>query len=157
MTNFRIETTREFFEYIVVPDVTEFLEHELSLRIAYHACISLLSYRDWVLRGHLGKAWSAAGVSQTPLRGKEAFQKALQAYDHSFAIVKEIANFSKHMTESNSVLREIGAGAVGLNEMAPNKLGRIFTVRIGTLDHDVRTKVRASFMAWQSLNKENSW
>jgi len=73
MTSFRIETPQQFFEYVVVPDVSEFLERELNHRAAYHACISLLSYRDWVVKNHVGEVWSLAGVRQTPLSNRAKF------------------------------------------------------------------------------------
>jgi hypothetical protein len=158
MLSFRIESPRQFFEGIVTPDVSEFLDRELNHRAAYHACISLLSYRDWVLKEYVGKVWSIDSVEQAPLSKVADFQKALQAHDRSFDVVAKIANFSKHMTANNTVLNELGAlGTAGFNEVPLAAVKRVFTVRIGTEGHDVRNNVRAAFFAWQKLNKENGW
>jgi hypothetical protein len=46
----KIETPREFFDYVVDLDVRDFSVEVDDLRAAYHACNSLLSLRDWVFR-----------------------------------------------------------------------------------------------------------
>jgi hypothetical protein len=46
VTTDKIETPREFFEHIVELDVEDFIETPTDLRLAYHSCTSLLSFRD---------------------------------------------------------------------------------------------------------------
>ena len=158
MPTFTIETPQQFFEGIVAPDVTEFLERELSHRSAYHACNSLLSYRDWVVQKHSGKVWSINRVTQGPLGETGKFQEALNAYDRSFGIVREIANFSKHVTASSPVLHEVHAPGAGPRNEAPSgAMKRVFTIEMGTESHDVRDSVQTAFVEWQKLNRENSW
>ena len=159
MNNFRIETPAQFFEYIVATDVAEFLDRQPNLRAAYHACISLLSYRDWVLKAHVGEIWFIHGVKQPQFDKKGEFLKALTEFDVSFGVVKEIANFSKHMTDSsNTFVHDIGPfNTVALNELPFNGFERLITVTIGGKGHDVRRSVRNNLLAWQKLNTENSW
>ncbi|MBX9651651.1 MAG: hypothetical protein K2X57_31835 [Xanthobacteraceae bacterium] len=159
MTNFRIETPAQFFEYIVTTDVAEFLDRQPNLRAAYHACISLLSYRDWVWKAHVGDIWFIQGAKQPALGTKGEFQKALIDFDGSFRVVREIANFSKHMTDSsNTIVHEIGPlNTAAFNELPFNGFERLITVTIGGTDHDVRLSVRNNLLAWQKLNIENAW
>jgi hypothetical protein len=44
----KIENTREFFDHVVCPDFNDFSTDRTNLRLAFHACTSLLSLRDWV-------------------------------------------------------------------------------------------------------------
>ena len=43
-----VNTPREFFEQIVLPDCADFLAHPDDLRLGFHACISLNQLTDWV-------------------------------------------------------------------------------------------------------------
>jgi hypothetical protein len=42
----KIETPREFYTNVVEIDIIEFLDKPDDLRLAYHACVSLVSLRD---------------------------------------------------------------------------------------------------------------
>ena len=53
----RIDTPAEFFRVVVETDVAEFEANQTDLRLAYHSCISLLSFRDWVFNTHKNKHW----------------------------------------------------------------------------------------------------
>jgi hypothetical protein len=171
LTIFKIETLNEFFAHIVKVDVEEFLNHEPNLRAAYHACTSLLSYRDWVLTAHRGKSWSHARASLAPVTGKQKFQQALEVIEPSFAIVTDIANASKHMILDIGMARttlwgnanteiEILGGAVGSAPIGAGAVGgstRSTRVKIGNKSFDVRACVEKVYNVWILLNAENSW
>src|SRR5271166_6097744 len=97
MVAFKIETPSEFFTEVVDVDVSEFQKNPIDLRIAYHACNSLLSLRDWVAETHKNKSWSHGGIPQPLFGSGIQLQKALESLEHKFAIVTDIANASKHM------------------------------------------------------------
>ncbi len=168
---FKIETPAEFFEHIVATDVAEFLQTEPNLRAAYHACTSLLSYRDWVWAKHEGKLWSSRGVSKSELSGTNKFQSELAQINSNFDIVTDLANASKHMVldqrrsrtilygNANTVVEEVG-GSIGEAAIGETPIGgsvRYIKVKIGDEFHDVRSCVDAVFKTWQALNAENSW
>jgi hypothetical protein len=168
----RIETPREFFDHVVDVDVSDFLKNSTDLRVAYHACNSLLSLRDWIVTKCGKKGWSWEKVAQQPFEGALQLQKALEAIDQRFAIVPDIANASKRVvldrsrsrtnlygnvnTEINPVHRGILAGGpLGAAPLAGSS-PRI-VVKIDTTNHDVRDCVGAAHAIWRNLLAENSW
>jgi hypothetical protein len=171
MTSFNIETPKDFFDHIVTPDATEFLATEPNLRAAYHACNSLLSYRDWVFTAHKGETWLAGGAVQSAISGKKQFQTALEAIEAAFSIVTDISNASKHMVltdglkrtelygNANTAVSETGGGfsAGAFGEDAFATITRSITVKIGEAFFDVRECVSKVHESWVKLNTENSW
>lgn len=171
MTSFNIDTPKDFFDYIVTPDTFEFLAVEPNLRAAYHACNSLLSYRDWVFTAQRGKTWLKDGSEQSAISGKGQFQTALEAIEPAFSIVTDISNASKHMVlmeglkrtelygNANTIITEsgggFGAGAFGEDAFAGNR--RSINVKIGATFLDVRECVSKVFESWIRLNAENLW
>jgi len=168
---FKIETPAKFFQHIVTEDVSHFLSTEANLRAAYHACTSLLSYRNWILAAYKGSGWSSNNVAQAALVGADRFQRALETIEPHFATVTDLANASKHMildskrarTElygnANTQVEEVG-GSIGesaIGEIAVAGSTRCINVKIGDAYHDVRPCVQTVFKAWQELNIENSW
>eukprot|EP01037_Dinobryon_pediforme_P017816 gene17816-18043_t len=107
----KIETPHEFCQYVVDRDVAEFKANPIDLRIAYHACISLLSLRDWVLLKYKGKTWKSNGSSQGSLTSKAAFQKALSTLNPAFDRVVDNANASKHMILNSQALTQLWGNA----------------------------------------------
>ena len=171
MTIFKIDTPQEFFQHIVSTDVSEFLNNEPALRTAYHACNSLLSYRDWIFATHKGKPWQCLGTAQGPLSSKRQFQKALELADPSFAIVADIANASKHLIleaeRTSAGLKgnadtqiEIVDGTLNsapINTVAINETLHTIYVIIGQHRHDVVVGVGTTYETWVKLNAENGW
>lgn len=168
---FTIQAPSEFFRHIVTVDVLEFLNNQPNHRAAYHACTSLLSYRDWILTANRGKVWSSAGASNPALNKTNEFQAALESYQPSFAIVTDVANASKHMLletgrartkmQGNASTEVVdGPGAFNtavLNSVAFNEILRCINVKDGDLIRDVRSCVRDVYDAWRELNIENGW
>lgn len=171
MTSFSIETPKDFFGHIVTPDTSDFLTGEPNLRAAYHACNSLLSYRDWVFTAYGGNTWLGEGVPQPAITSKRQFQTALEAIESAFSIVTDISNASKHMVLTDGLKRTelygnanttvtimsggFGDGAFGEDAFAGDT--RSINVKIGGTFHDVRECVSKVFDAWTRLNAENSW
>jgi hypothetical protein len=151
--------------------VSEFIQSEPNLRAAYHACTSLLSYRDWVLAKHKGKGWSSGGAAKALLSGANKFQEELASIDANFDIVTDIANASKHMIldsnrsrttlygNADTVVREATDvfGGAAFGEVPFGGSVRSIHVKIGDQFHEVRLCVRAVFERWQTLNAVNSW
>jgi hypothetical protein len=172
MTIFKIDTPRDFFQHVVETDVSDFLNNEPALRPAYHACNSLLSYRDWIFATHGGKPWQLLGTPQGPLSNKSQFQKALERADASFAIVADIANASKHLileaarasaglTGNADTQVEIIDGTFGnggpFGSVPFGQTIRTIYVNIGQHRHDVIASVRKTHEVWVILNAENQW
>jgi hypothetical protein len=171
LMSFTIETPSEFFEHIVTVDVLEFLNNQPNHRAAYHACTSLLSYRDWILTAYKGKVWVSAGTSNSALNTVKKFQGALERYQHSFAIVTDVANASKHMlletgrartkirgNSSTVVMDGSGAFNTGVfNSVGFNEALRHIKVKDGGEMRDVSSCVRDVYEAWRALNVENGW
>jgi hypothetical protein len=168
---FKIETPAEFFEHIAAVDVMEFLHTEPNLRAAYHACTSLLSYRDWVLATYKGSTWSSGGVSKPALRGITKFQEELARINTNFDVVTDLANASKHMVldssrsrttlygNADTFVEEVGSsiGEAAIAEVPVAGSVRYINVKIGDQFHDVRSTVHVVFEEWKMLNSENSW
>ncbi len=157
----KIETPREFFVHVVVPDVTDFASDHGNLRAGYHAAISLLSYRDWVLAAYGGRPWTYRGASMAPVTTKAAFQQALEGIDRAFAIVREVANASKHMILESTISTMTFSGAYS---GAPYSVlsyssGRksYMHVKVDDAHHDVPMNVDLTYRLWIDLNAENSW
>jgi hypothetical protein len=93
----KIDTPREYFENVVVPDVEDFLRDPTNLRYAYHTCVSLLSLRDWVVKAYHDRTWSWESKPQGTITTTRQLQQALNLIDDSFEIITDIANASKHM------------------------------------------------------------
>ena len=170
MTIFKIDTPREFFAHIVSTDVAEFLTNDPALRRAYHACNSLLSYRDWVFATYKGMEWRCLGAVQAPFSSKGQFQKALELADQGFAIVADIANASKHMTlergsnsglkgNSDTQIEHIGGAfdAATFDPAAFDTGIQTIYVNIERQRHDVIVSVRNTYETWVKLNAENRW
>ena len=169
MTIFKIDTPQDFFEHIVSTDVSDFLNRKPALRTAYHACNSLLSYRDWIFATYKGKRWRHLGIAHEPFSSRNQFQKALERADTSFAIVADIANAAKHLIletnraglKGNSDTQiEIVDGTVNgapINTVAINETLHTIYVNIGERRHDVVASVRNVHDTWVKLNAENRW
>lgn len=176
----RIETPREYFDHVVTIDVNDLISYPLDIRRAYHACVSLLSLRDWILQAYANQPWSW----QTKTKGhltKAQFQKALNAIDPTFTIVTDIANASKHMVlepnksqtnlwgsanvETIAVTTASGGALIGsapLGSFAFNQLPTVSTsdriqVKIDANYFDVLTCVVKAREIWVTLLQENSW
>jgi hypothetical protein len=155
MPIFTIDTPQEFFQHIVSTDVSVFLNNEPALRTAYHACTSLLSYRDWVFAAHTGQHWKHEGIRNSAMTDLRQFHAALVFVEPNFAIIGDIANASKHM-----VVRR-GNEPFGSKNTAvtvnPADDSRSINVTVGDKSHDVRACIAVVFGMWKYLNNENGW
>jgi hypothetical protein len=172
MTIFKIDTPQEFFQHIVSTDVSVFLNNEPALRTAYHACNSLLSYRDWIFATQKGKPSQCLRTALGPLSSKRQFQKALELADPGFAIVADIANASKHLILEAD---RVGAGLRSNGDIQVEHIDGTFDnggpfgsvpfgqtiktiyVVIGQHRHDVVVSVGTTYETWVKLNAENRW
>jgi hypothetical protein len=181
MTVVKIETPREYFDHVVNIDVNDLIADPTDIRRAYHACVSLLSLRDWILKAYANQPWSWQTKANGHLKSKTQFQKSLNAIDKDFAIVTDIANASKHMVlepsqsqtnlcgsanvETMSVTKASGGAIIGsapLGTFAFNQAPTVSTsdriqVKIDASYFDVLTCVVSARAIWVALLQENSW
>lgn len=168
----RIETPRQFFDFVVEDDVRDFLTDSLDLRAAYHACASLLSLRDWIFKVYNGKPWSSAGAPLSPFTTIFQLQIALERLDSRVAILTDVANASEHMIldrrksrtnlygSANTARQSIHSGAIsgGAISAAPvSGASEYIAVKIDDKFHDVKDCVAAVHNLWRGLLAENAW
>ena len=171
MSPTKIETPREFFDHVVRKDVDEFRSNATDLRLAYHACTSLLSLRDWIAHEHKKKSWTHSGRLQSPFSTPNNLRAALKNIDDRFGIVTDIANASKHMVLDPNRPRDTElwgnantevhfTGYVGFAPLGAVPLGgsaSVIMVKIGSHHHDVLDCVNAVHSIWEQLMIENGW
>jgi hypothetical protein len=166
----KIENTREFFDHVVTPDFNDLSTDRTNLRLAFHACTSLLSLRDWVHHAYRNTPWKARGTPQAPFASKKALQGALSNLNSEVDIVTDIANASKHMVliegytplygSKDVVIRVNHGGALGSGPLGAAPLGgsssRI-VVKINNNHHDVFGCISGVHSLWDQLMQENNW
>jgi hypothetical protein len=173
MSEVGIATPKEFLTHIVDADMAEFVkEGECSLRSAYHACVSLLSLRDWIGTEHNAKTWTYKGqpigtIDQNKL--KAGFGADLVLLENDFEIVFDVANASKHMILTkgltplhgfaNVYIQTVG-GAFDADAFDPEAFqttqNSIF-VKVGTHYHDLLKCAQKVHAVWKVLFSENGW
>jgi hypothetical protein len=150
-----LNTPSEFLKYVVGPDMGAFASSgQAELRLAYHACTSLFSLRDWVYEARKNKAWTFLGKAYPPIAFKTKFFEDLCSIDPDFEIISDIANATKHMVLDTSrrltdlhgaanvhIQTHGGSGLLGFGALGGGAIGsmptsRVF-VQIGTGFHDV--------------------
>ena len=172
MPPIKIATPREFFDHVVEKDVSEFASQATDLRSAFHACISLLSLRDWIVHVYKNKHWTHSGTAQPIITGKRKFQQALNDIDVRCGIVTDIANASKHMVldpssgpntnlwgNANTAVHFYG-GPLGSAPLGVAPVGgtiSVIKVKIDRNYHDVLDCARATHSIWKGLMKDNAW
>ena len=175
MSESGISTPKEFLLHIVDPDMEEFArEGEYSLRSAYHACVSLLSLRDWVGKDHDGKMWSYKSrqigtIDQGRLKG--GFGTDLVNIESDFEIVFDVANASKHMVLNPrqrltplygfaNVYIQVTSGAFDISAFAPGAFQtaqQCIFVKVDTHYHDLLACAQKVHAIWKELFAENGW
>jgi hypothetical protein len=89
-----LQTPKEFLLQVVDPDMTAFAG-QVELRLAYHACISLFTPRDWVYETHKGNVWTFQTRSFPAISGKTRFLTDLCSLESDFEIIADIAKLFK--------------------------------------------------------------
>ena len=125
-----IKTGREFLTAVVSPDVAAFLSDRTSLRLAFHACISLLSLRDWIAEDFQDRPWQWKG-STLPLIDSHLSEKkrriivgnalntasqieAEEGWHGSMDIIWNVGNSAKHMKLTSAWKKIAGSANVHL-------------------------------------------
>jgi hypothetical protein len=169
-----ISTPRDFLTYIANPDIADFAKEITDLRVAHHACISLLSLRDWVVKHHNGKTWNYQSRLVGTLdarRPKQGFGHDLVGIEKDFKVIFDIANASKHMilaqsqrltTLHGSANVSIQILSTGSSSPTPAASGADAgptraLVKIGSDYHDVLLAAQAVHAVWTTLFAENGW
>jgi hypothetical protein len=177
----RIDSPREFYGHVVAVDILEFENTPDDLRLAYHACVSLLSLRDWVEAAHKGKPWQWRGNPQTVWAGRKDLQAILESIHDEFRIITDVANASKHLvldkkrrrTQAEGVANVHvqstqsywgGAllGSMGINTTMLNQPPVVNTedsvvINDGGKLYDVKVSVESVNLIWLELFSENKW
>ena len=177
----KIETPLELYSNVVEIDVAEFLSTPDDLRLAYHACVSLLSLRDWIFENYRGTAWTCLGHSQPIFRSKSNFQSTLEQLLDDFRIVTDVANASKHLfldvnrrrtqaqgaanVQIQSTTTYIGGALLGsfvlnatpLNQPPTPVIADCVIIDDGGQIYDVKMSVERTNRIWNNLLGENGW
>jgi hypothetical protein len=181
MTIDKIETPREFFEHVVNLDAKDFLEMPTELRLAYHACTSLLSLRDWIYQSYNNRGWTWSTHSQGNMTSIGELQRSLNAIDQVFGITTDIANATKHMIldpdrrqtslygaanlQIQTVTKVLGGSMLNtdmlgnfmLNQNPTAVTSNRVRVQIGSVYYDVLSCVLLAKDIWSNLIEENAW
>jgi hypothetical protein len=116
-----VQTAVDFFKQILEPDYRECIAAPADLRKAFHAAASLFHLRDWV----------AATGSPNPTKGElKKLQSDLQAKLEGrcglFAIIRDVANASKHLKLTiNPSTSVTGAADIRSQEIATAAYGHL--------------------------------
>lgn len=170
-----LKDPNDFLAAVVNPDMAAFAAPgQAELRLAYHACTSLFSLRDWVYESHKNKPWTCRGTTYRAITGKTKFFEDLCSIEPDFEIVSDIANATKHMVldttrrltdlhgAANVHIRTIGGsgllghGALGGGPLGSTSSTHVF-VQIGTGFFDVLQAATKVHDLWKELITENSW
>jgi hypothetical protein len=172
-----IQTPKEFLAHVVDPDMSAFgAPGQAELRLAYHACNSLLALRDWVAESHKGKGWTFRGQPFQAIspKKKTKFLTDLCTIEPDFEIISDIANASKHMVlDTTRRLTDLygsanvhiqthgGSGLLGFGALGGGAIGsmptsRVF-VQIGSGFNDVLQCASKVHDIWKELFVENGW
>ena len=168
----KIETPREFYANVVAIDILEFRNAPDDLRLAYHACVSLLSLRDWVCTKSARTSWQWMGKAQCPFTNTYDFQAQLEIIHNEFRIITDVGNASKHLlldkkrrrTQAEGVANVhiqstttlVGGallGTMGLNTTMLNEAGKVVTEDSVVIDdggklYDVKMSVESTNNVW---------
>lgn len=177
----KIETPREFYQNVVAVDVLELRNTPDDLRLAYHACVSLLSLRDWVFTKSVGTSWQWMGTAQRPFTSKGDLQEQLEIIHHEFRIITDVANASKrlmldkkrkrtqaegianvHIQSTTAFAGGALLGTMGLNTAMLNEAPKFVTedsvvINDGGKLYDVKMSVESTNNVWLGLITENNW
>lgn len=160
-------TPREFFAHVVTPNLIEFRGANLDVRCAYNTCISLQSYRDWILWQHDNTVWKYVGTIRGTLKKDriDQFSEALIELHPQFEIVFHLANAAKHMFPRRSKINVNDLSLLRTDAaFDPNAFSDAFDIgqtRLvvdsdGTVE-DVMTCANSVYAMWRELNTENCW
>jgi hypothetical protein len=168
-----LETPKEFLNHVVDVDMAEFsAAGQAELRLAYHACISLFSLRDWVSRAQHGKAWTYNGTVHPVMEHDKpgVFYRELINIDPAFGVIADIANATKHMVLERGLTSLYGAANVHVVVVSASSDGTTSSpsssaapssmrvaVQIGSDFIDVLDQAKIVHDIWQKLFNENSW
>jgi hypothetical protein len=177
----KIETPREFYTNVVEIDIIESLDKPDDLRLAYHACVSLVSLRDWIFDKYKCRPWKWEGKVQPPFTKKFKLQKSLERLHDEFRIIIDVANASKHLTldkdkrrtqaegvanvQIQSTTTSFGGALLGtfeFNTTMFNQPPTVVTADSVIIDdggklYDVKMSVASTNRIWGQLLTENNW
>ncbi len=177
----KIDTPLDFYKNVVEVDIIEFRNAPDDLRLAYHACVSLLSLRDWVLDNYKNSAWSWQGAAQSTFAKTGELQAQLERLHDEFRIITDVANASKHLTldikrrrtqahgvanvqiqstttfSGGAMLGNFGLNTTMLNQAAQAVTEDSVVIDDGGKLYDVKMSVESTNAIWLRLFSENNW
>jgi len=138
-----------------------------ELRLAYHACTSLFSLRDWVFETHKSKPWTFRGVPYGPIVSKGKFHDDLCKVESDFGIISDLANATKHMildpdrrnTNLHGVANvhiQISGSRSGAEPLSDEPSTSVY-VHIDTTHYPVQKLATKVHKMWTELFAENVW
>lgn len=167
-----LQTPKEFLTHVVGPDMAEFsAPGQAELRLAYHACISLFSLRDWVSQAQDGNPWIGDGVAYPIISANRpgVFATDLCRVEPGFEVIADIANATKHMVLDRGLTSLYGAANVHISTLSVSSsapasppspartlAGKVL-VQIGPDFIDVLDNATKVHDMWKRLFAQNGW
>lgn len=151
----QIQTPKEFWEGIVVPDYEAFMANRDYLRLAFHCAVALFHMADWVFVTR--EATLPATFGFNAAGGERGFGNALVSIHPEFAPVRHAANAAKHLRlrksrghASDTAVKTTGWGEGGWGR-------RPWAVAVGQQDLEFSDVAKSVFTMWQTLNAQHRW
>jgi hypothetical protein len=152
-----IVSAREYLDKIVVPDFEEFESDTTSLRKAFHCAQSLFHLHDWVFQDHK--------PTFSDCSDEKCLSQKLAAESRDFAIIRDIANASKHMSLRGGVILDradavsiqsttFGEGPYGVGPYGGSPRVRI---RIDDHDEEFQTLAKNTLNMWLKMFESQHW
>lgn len=177
----QIQTPKEFWDGIVVPDYNAFVAKTDDLRLAFHCAIALFHMADWVYVMHQSTINAtftfvdgAKGVR--PVIRSGHFANSLGQAHPDFELVRQIANAAKHLDldgkshhanapthAANVFVRTMswvsgGMGTGGLSAVALGQQPRVVLANHpGQPDIEFINIAKSVFAMWHNLNAKQGW
>lgn len=151
----QITSANEYFDNVVSPDFRDYVNDLGSLRKAFQCAGSLFHMHDWVYREFFAEI--------PDCKDEKAFSKKLAEQCSSFAIVRDIANASKHMILNSEKMRKV-------RSVSALSIGWVEGGFIGPFDGSLRVLVQTDsgyevfgelahdvLSMWLDMLRERSW
>jgi hypothetical protein len=146
-----VQTSVDFFRQVLEPDYRECIAAPADLRKAFHAAASLFHLRDWIA------ATESPNPTKEELKKLQSdLQAKLVARCEFFAIIRDVANASKHlkliMKPSTSVAYNVAGGYNVAGAYGP--VLAVVIIPEGVVFAEAAAKV---YEMWKEVFREKGW
>lgn len=97
-----IQTPRDYWNRIVIPDYVAFQKRPGDLRLAFHIANSLFHMSDWIYQGNVAAdgdifAFTTADGSSKCVNSEKEMADALSEMNPKFELLRSVSNAGKHL------------------------------------------------------------